>query len=318
MTRSGLTPPDPRSATMKAVLNVCTCFAISFHPLLLLGESGTGKSWLARQIHGMSSVRNGPWVETHAPELEALTASVLSGHEKGSFTGADRLHRGLLEEAANGSLFVDEIGAASRPLQKFLLTKVERTEIRRLGASRNIPVSVRFIFATNEPLEERIARRKFRADFFHRIKVLTVTLPPLRERREDIPDLAHYFLQSEAHDHGMPAPEIMTEAMDRLVHARWPGNLRELRMTMVRTLLLTRGQSVIRADDVELDTMPISLTSPARADLTFENVRRALTRSGGNRRRAAESLGYSERQLYRVISRMPDGTNPGQEAHEPA
>lgn len=318
MSLPALTPPEPRSAAMKAVLRRCVCFAISCYPILLLGESGTGKSWLARQIHGMSHVRNGPWVETHAPRLEELATSLLEGHARGAFTGAVQTHAGLIEDAAGGTLFVDEIGTASSRLQELLVTLVEATAFRPLGARRDVPATARFIFATNEPLARRISEETFREDFYQRISAYKVTLPPLRERREDIPALAEYFLEKESRIHERPTPALSSGAMERLVHAEWRGNLRELRMTLVRSLLLSDGRHSLEPDDLDFDPLPPRPAVTPRTPLTFANVRRALAQSGGNRRAAARSLGCSERQLYRIISSMSDETEPDEPIQESA
>ena len=318
MSLPDLTPPEPRSAAMKAVLQLCACFAMSCYPFLLLGESGTGKSWLARQIHDMSHVRNGPWVETHTPRLEELGTSLLQGHARGAFTGAVQTHHGLIEDAAGGTLFVDEIGTASSRLQELLVTLVEAAAFRPLGARRDVPATARFIFATNEPLAQRVSEESFREDFYHRISAFKVTLPPLRERREDIPALSEYFLAIESRKHERPTPTLSRGAMERLVDAEWRGNLRELRMTLVRSLLLSVGRHTLEADNLDFDPLPPRPAVTSRTPLTFANVRRALAVSGGNRRAAARSLGCSERQLYRVISSMSDETEPDEPISESA
>lgn len=279
----------------------CECFADSLHPILLLGERGTGKTSLARQIHALSPWRNGPFRSEPVPELEELTGSALRGHTADAYTGAKSYVPSVFEEAQDGTLFLDEIGVASQTLQRALLTVVEDKEFSPLGGRRKIRVRTRLIFATNEPLDVRVRQGHFRADLRDRISLLRLYLPPLRERTDEIPTLARLFLERAARKDHLTAPALSDGALALLAQHRWDGNLRELNAVLIRTLLQIRGQPTLEAEDLDFDESDAE-GRPIRKRLTKAVLDRALELSDGCRAKAAGRLGYSVRHTQRISS----------------
>uniref|UniRef100_A0A832I5G6 Sigma-54-dependent Fis family transcriptional regulator n=1 Tax=Eiseniibacteriota bacterium TaxID=2212470 RepID=A0A832I5G6_UNCEI len=273
--------------------------------VLIRGESGTGKELLARSIHDLGRRAEAAFVAVNCAALpETLLESELFGHERGAFTGAVALHRGRIERAAGGTLFLDEVGDLPLPVQVKLLRFLQEREFSRLGGETVLRADVRVIAATHRALEERIAAGTFREDLYYRLNVVTLELPPLRERREDIPELVEHFLQRHARRHGLPLRRPTREAMDALVKHDFPGNVRELENALEQALVLAAG------DEITLDDLPPGVRGAARAGAhapaeggelaaVLDAVERrvvleALARCGGNQSAAARALGITE------------------------
>ena len=216
--------------------------------ILIRGESGTGKEAIAHAIHVLSPRRDGPFVKLNCAALpETLLESELFGHEKGSFTGATQERKGRFEQAHGGTLFLDEIGDISPGFQAKLLRVLQEREFERVGGNRTIKVNVRMVTATNRNLEEMVAKGEFRADLYFRINVVSIFLPPLRDRRDDIPPLLEHFLDKFNQENKRKIA-ISEEAMDSIVHCGWPGNVRELENCVERMATMTKGNLIRRAD----------------------------------------------------------------------
>lgn len=295
------------SPVMRALHQRCERIARSSYPVLLVGESGTGKTWLAREIHRLSRVKSGPWEECSIPHFGNLALDQLVGHYKGAYTGATDRYRGRIEQAMDGTLFLDEVGLASAEVQAVLLTLVDAQTIRPLGGERDLPVRVRVVAATNEPLAERMRDGSFREDLYYRLGVLPLTLPPLRERRAEIPRLARFFLETEAAKERLPLPSLSSQAVELLRQAPWHGNLRELRSVMIRALIHAGEHGVIEAGDLEFD-QDIAAEQTGREKFPRETIQLALDRFGQNKSRAAAELGCSRKTVQRALTkvRTPD------------
>jgi len=216
--------------------------------IMLRGESGTGKELIARAIHFASRRKDGPFIKVNCAALsDSLIESELFGHEKGSFTGALRDHKGRFEQADGGTLFLDEIGDVSPSFQAKLLRVLQEREFERVGGTQTIRVDVRLICATNRDLEEMVSKAQFRADLYYRINVVAIFLPPLRERREDIPELVWHFLNKFNTANGRDLT-ISPEAMEVLKSCAWPGNVRELENCVERTALMARCSTIANLD----------------------------------------------------------------------
>jgi two-component system NtrC family response regulator len=303
---------------MAEALSTVARAAPSEAPVLILGESGTGKELIARALHGASRRTRGPFVALHGASLApALVESELFGHERGAFTGADRLRRGRFEAADGGTLFLDEVGDLPPEVQVKLLRILQERRLERVGSSETIEVDVRIVAATHHDLPRRVRDGLFREDLYYRIAVVVVDLPPLRRRRADVPLLVEHFREkhgagsgrrSKAGGAGSEPPAFSREAMDLLVAYDYPGNVRELENVVHRALVLTRGPLVTTADlppavrgtpseggNGFLDeTVPL----PARVEaLERSAIARALAAAGGNQSGAAQDLGISERML---------------------
>lgn len=278
--------------------------------VLILGETGSGKGVLARTIHGLSPRVEGPFVNVTCSALtESLMESELFGHEKGAFTDARTMKRGLVEVADRGTLFLDEIAELSLGVQGKLLRFIEERTFRRVGGTRDLHVDARIIAATNRDLEADVAAGRFREDLFYRLSVLPIELPPLRHRTSDIPVLAAHFLETFGREFGKTVTEIAPDTMEALTRHTWPGNIRELRNVVERSVLLSEGRALTR------DTLPPDLTKggdaePARGalpelgpdGLDLEEMERALLREAlrrteGNRTEAGRLLGLSRHQI---------------------
>jgi DNA-binding NtrC family response regulator len=244
-----------KSSAMQAVMAKMDRVAASETRVCILGETGTGKELVAHTLHSKSPRRNGPFVTLNCAAVPAeLIESELFGHEKGSFTGATARHLGKFEQATGGTLFLDEIGDMPAIMQAKLLRVLEQREVERIGGDRTIEVDVRVVVATHRNLEELVRRGEFRQDLYHRIVVFPISLPPLRERREDIPLLVDFFAQSIAEQNEWPLREICADAYSELERYPWPGNVRELRNVVERLLLLADGR---------LDRATVRLALPA-------------------------------------------------------
>ncbi|MCM2254117.1 MAG: sigma-54 dependent transcriptional regulator [Vicinamibacteria bacterium] len=298
-----------QNSRMAEAISVAARAAQSKATVLVRGESGTGKELLARAIHYASPRAKGPLVAVNVGALpETLLESELFGHEKGAFTGADRERRGRFELADGGTLFLDEIGDLPKGTQVKLLRAVQEQSFERLGGSRTLKVDVRLVAATHRDLEKMIAAGDFREDLYYRLNVVSIELPPLRERREDIPALLDVFLRRFAADAGEPPKTISREALDLLLKHGWPGNVRELENVVQRAVVLAREPLITAADlplplhglhaeeSADGDTLPARLAS-----LEKRLIADALRAADGVQVRAAKALGISERHLrYRL------------------
>jgi DNA-binding NtrC family response regulator len=281
--------------------------------VLIEGESGTGKGAIAQALHRLSRRAAGPFINVTCAALpETLMESELFGHEKGAFTDAHTAKRGLVELADGGTLFLDEIGELTPGVQAKLLRFIEEKAFRRLGGTRDLSVNARIMTATNRDLAAEAAAGRFREDLYYRLRVVPISLPPLRERREDIPLLAKHFAAHFAREFGKRIRAVAPEALDLLGAYAWPGNVRELRNVMERAVLLADGEQVTARE------LPPEVTRPAPADRagggaataegTLEAVERrllveALEKTGGNQSRAARLLGISRHQLRTRMQR---------------
>ncbi|MGK2856884.1 MAG: sigma-54-dependent transcriptional regulator [Thermoanaerobaculia bacterium] len=290
-------------AKMLALLDLVDRAAGRDVPVLVTGESGTGKELVARRIHRRSSRSSQPFVAVNCASLpESLAESELFGHEKGSFTGADRLRRGRFEEAHRGVLFLDEVGELPLSMQPKLLRVLEEGRVRRVGGSQDVAVDVRIVAATNRQLEQQIEKGLFRPDLYYRLNVVSVVIPPLRERRGDVLPIATRLLERIAERHGVASPSLSKRAEEALVANDWPGNVRELRNVLERAVVV-RGAGEIEPGDLAL---PGDSTSESNLQERYERdaVIEALRRTGGNREAAARMLGVSVRTLYYRLRRL--------------
>ena len=308
-----------RSPAMLEVYKLVARVAVSMSTVLVVGESGTGKELVARAISSHSSRASGPFVAVNCTALtESLLESELFGHTKGAFTGAEKNKRGLFEEAQGGTLFLDEIGDINPKMQAQLLRVLQEGEIRRVGGSEPIRVDVRVVAATNRDLEEEVQRGRFREDLYFRINVVTIRLPPLRERPEDIPLLVDHFLSKYAQREGRAEVGVADEAMELLRRYSWPGNVRELENVVERALALSKSGIILPSDlpaEVRGDDSRTGLLGgpslisdrPTLAELEQRYVNLILQQEGGNKKRAAEILGIDRRTLYRTLERGQSG-----------
>lgn len=275
-------------------------------PVLLLGETGVGKDVLARFIHRSSPRARAPFVALNCAALgETLAESELFGHEKGAFTGAHRARPGLFEAADGGTVFLDEIGELPLATQAKLLRTLESSEVKRLGSVKPVRVDVRLVSATNRDLQRDAAQGRFRQDLYFRVNGIALRIPPLRERRGEIPELARRFLAAASAQAGLPLPPVISEAaMRALASYPWPGNVRELRYVMERTLV-TAGSGTVQPEHLPPELAQGDAGAGVRAtpaeSTTRERVIEALEACEGNQTRAAERLGVSRRTL---INRM--------------
>jgi transcriptional regulator with PAS, ATPase and Fis domain len=277
--------------------------------VLIYGESGVGKELIARSIHFNSARRDKPFVALNCAAMPAnLIESELFGHEKGSFTGAHARVRGKFEIAHKGTLFLDEIGDMDPSTQAKLLRVLEQREFMRLGGDRSIQVDVRVIAATNTDLDAMVADGRFRRDLYYRFKVVTITVPPLRERRQDIPHLVSTFLDELSRENAVIRKAITPEALDALERHQWPGNVRELKNVLESVLVAVPGE-VIRPEDLPMSIRqstssqaPMELLPGTKLEeMERELIRRTLEHTGGNRTHSASLLGIGVRTLQRKI-----------------
>ncbi len=307
---------------MRAVLEMLVKIAPTDSAILIQGESGTGKELVANAIHQRSRRRDGPFVIINCGALqETVLESELFGHEKGAFTGAVAAKPGLFELADGGTLFLDEIGEVSPAMQVRLLRVIETGRFFRVGGVRERIVDVRILSATNKDLRKVVEAGTFRQDLFYRVAMITVSLPPIRDRRGDIPLLVQHILEQQA---ALGRKTVSPEALDLLTAYPWPGNVRELQHVILRALILAPTDR-IGPEDLPLDLRvrpgllaPAAPALPAGPlttlqELERQHIVRVLTEVKGHRGRAAEILGIDPKTLYRKIRayRIPDPRQPG-------
>ncbi|GJL53435.1 MAG: acetoacetate metabolism regulatory protein AtoC [Nitrospirales bacterium] len=307
----GASPP------MKEALAVARQVAPSPETVLLLGETGTGKDILARSIHRWSAQRNGPFMAVNCSAFpETLLENELFGHEKGAFTGATEKREGKIEAADGGTVFLDEIGDMPYQLQGRLLRLLQDQEFHRVGGTKSIKVNVRFIAATNKDLQKGIANGTFREDLFFRLNILPITLPPLRERMADLPELANYFISRHCRHTKKLDMTVTACALEAMMHYHWPGNIRELESVVARAVILSSG-GTITADDLRLQHhKPRDQEPPSKDETPVLSFRKsmechsrflltnALTQTGWNQTKAAESLQIHRSYLVRMVKRL--------------
>jgi len=298
-----------RSRPMQQVFALLERAADSSIPVLIEGESGTGKELVAKALHFSGPRKGEPFVSQNVSAIpESLLESELFGHTRGAFTGADRDRKGLFELAHRGSLFLDEIGDLPLLMQPKLLRVLQESELRPLGGRRSLTVDVRVISATNRSLRELVREGRFREDLFYRLNVLRVVMPPLRERREDIPLLIEHFLRLMAKSRGGVRMAVDDAVMGLFVRYDWPGNVRELENILSRLSVACRGNRITRPDlesdpDLGRSFGPLLEPPPVDSlrDLEGQQIRRALDKTAGNREQAARLLGISRATIFRKI-----------------
>lgn len=319
-----------RSPSMEQVLRLTECASKVNATVLIVGESGTGKDVVANTIHNCSARRSGPFVAINCAAIpETLVEAELFGYEKGAFTGASGSRVGRFQAAEGGSLFIDEIGDLPATLQAKLLRVLETRVVTPLGGHREIPVDMRIIAATNRNLPDMVANNLFREDLFYRLNVIAISLPPLRERFEDLESLAYHFLERVNARNGTAVNTIAPSALELLRKYHWPGNLRELLNVIERGVVLCSG-NVLRCEDFphylaangKIGLMPLggmferpgggrTDDFPTLENLESEAIASALVRFANNRTKAASSLGISVRTLQRKIAARIQQIQPG-------
>ena len=305
-----------QSAAMEQVLNLAARVANSNATVLITGETGTGKELIARAIHFAGPRKEKPFIPVNCAALpENLLESELFGHEKGAFTGADRQRKGRFELADGGTLFIDEVGEIPPPVQIKLLRVLQERAFERLGGTETLRVDVRVVAATHRDLDEMIRDGRFREDLYYRLNIISIRIPPLRQRREDIPPMVDAFVQRFSQENGKPITGVSREAMDLLMKYDYPGNVRELENIIQQAVVLTRSD-IITSDD-----LPPRVREPKRDEdaapefdhgtftervEAFEKslIRQALQQAGGVQTRAAELLGISERHLRYKLKKL--------------
>jgi len=316
--REEISPLVGSSPPMLEVYKLIARVSAGKSTVLLEGESGTGKELVARAIHSNSPRRDRPFVPINCASLsDTLLESELFGHERGAFTGAFSVKQGLFESAHDGTIFLDEIGDIDSALQVKFLRVIQEQEVRRVGGTASLKVDVRVIAATNHDLAALVKEGRFRDDLFYRLNVVRIVLPPLRERREDIPMLAQHFLQKFAAANAQPIRGFIPDTMTLLERYHWPGNVRELENVIERAVSLAHGPLVLPEDlpetirtagggplddkvgkASERDDTLVTLNEMAKRHLV-----RVLEETGGNKVRAAKILGIDRRTLYRMAER---------------
>jgi two-component system, NtrC family, response regulator PilR len=308
------------SGSMKRVFDLIRSIAPTSSTVLVNGESGTGKELVAKAIHALSPRRDAAFVSVNCAALpENLLESELFGHMKGAFTDAHQTKKGLFETAHRGTLMLDEVGEMPVSMQVKLLRALQEKRVRRVGATEEVEVDVRVIAATNRPLETMVRERRFREDLFYRLNVIPINVPPLRDRRDDIPLLAEHFLRAFAREMGKDVTGFAPDALDRLVAYGWPGNVRELENVVERAVAL-ESTDLIRVEQLP-DTMfgggaggadepdlreGFSLDAHL-SSVEVELLRRALDQAGGDRGLAARLLGITPRSLRYLLSKHQMG-----------
>jgi two-component system NtrC family response regulator len=309
--RYGLHQIVGKSKGIRNVLALVDKAAPSKSNVLISGESGTGKELVARAIHFASPRKGGPFISVNCMALNpGVLESELFGHEKGSFTGAVAMRRGRFELANNGTLFLDEIGELSHDMQVKLLRVLQEHRFERVGGAEEIEVDIRVVTATNKDLQQEVEKGNFREDLYYRLNVVHVLLPPLRERREDIPLLLAHFVDKIAAENNLPRKSISPEALDYLSGYEWPGNIRQLENIAERCMVMVSGETItvgdlppeVKDDESQLknalDMLPVELNLADTLDrLEAALIRRALARADFVQTKAADLLGISKSLL---------------------
>ena len=294
------------SRQMVAIYNKVARVAAIDAPVLIYGATGSGKELVARAIHEHSPRASAPFVVINCGALtETLLESELFGHEKGAFTGAVGSRKGLFEGAAGGTVLLDEISETSLGFQVKLLRVIQEHEIRRVGSNDIVAVNMRTVAATNRDLREMVGKDQFREDLFHRLNVFTISIPPLRDRSEDIPALASYYLKQFGDRYGSSA-RLLPEAVEAMRRHEWPGNVRELKNVLERAFAFC-DNGVIGPDDLELigpDDGGTEAESGSLEAMERDHIIRILRETGGNKKKAAEILGIERRTLYNKAKRL--------------
>jgi len=298
-----------RSPVMAQIMETIKTVAPTDANILILGENGTGKELAAWALHSESFRRQSSFVHVDLGSIpETLFEAELFGHTRGAFTDAREERAGRFEAASGGTLFLDEIGNLTMPLQAKILTAIQKREVVRIGSNHPIPVNVRLISATNMPLYEMADSFEFRQDLLYRINTVEIILPPLRERREDIPLLADYYLKLFSEQYSRQGIKLKEDALEKLIAYHWPGNIRELAHTIERAVILCKSGN-LTPDDFVLRTKP----SPAKLidgpvirveDYEKKAINNAMTKYNGNLTKAAEEIGIARSTLYRKIARL--------------
>jgi DNA-binding NtrC family response regulator len=288
------------SEIMNSLMNTINKVAQTDASVLLLGENGTGKELIAREIHKQSNRKNNIFVGVDVAALsESLFESEMFGHIKGAFTDAKEDRAGRFENAHEGTLFLDEIGNLPLSLQPKLLQAIQNREVIRVGSSRPVPVDIRLISATNKPVIQMVTDGTFREDLYYRLNTITIEIPPLRERQEDIPGLAEFFLKEYSRKYNKPGLKLTGKAIDKLIRYPWPGNVRELKHTMEKTVILSE-QSRIEPENLYLYINPKMQyrDSYRLSDVEKKTIIEVLEKCGGNYSEAARILDISRTTLY--------------------
>ena len=302
-----------QSPSMLQMFDIIRQVAPSRASVLITGETGTGKELVAHAVHNLSPRKGGPFVAVHAAALPStLLESELFGHEKGAFTGAVERRAGRFEMADGGTIFLDEVGELEPAMQVKLLRVLEERKFERVGGNKTIEVDVRLVAATNRDLKKMVGEGKFRDDLFYRLSVVTVNLPPLRERRDDVPLLVAAFNRQYSEENNVQVREITQDAVNLLMAYDWPGNVRELRNAVEQMVVLARSDRLTVRDIPAAirsgaDLTKISVVRPGMT-MTVEEAERqlivqALKETGGNRTKAADKIGMSRRTLHRKLKR---------------
>jgi DNA-binding NtrC family response regulator len=297
------------SPAMQQVFETVRQVAPSRATVLITGETGTGKELIAKAIHNFSPRKNAAFIAVHAAALPtSLLESELFGHEKGAFTGAVERRIGRFELADGGTLFLDEVGELEAQMQVKLLRVLEERAFERVGGAKTLQVDVRLVAATNKQLKKLVSEGKFRDDLFYRLSVVTVDLPPLRERRDDVPLLVKAFLNEFSRENGKQVRELTPEALNVLLAYDWPGNVRELRNAIEQMVVLARAERLTVRDVPATIRGGADLTriNVVRTGMTVEDAERqlivqALKELDGNRTKAAQKIGISRRTLHRKL-----------------
>jgi len=301
------------SAALGKVDELIEAVAPTDMTVLICGESGVGKELVAHELHDRSERAKNNFMALDCCTIqESLFESELFGHERGAFTGADKKKIGLIEAAENGTLFLDEIGEIGPAIQAKLLRVLESGQYRRVGGTNDLTANVRIVAATNRDLDKMVNEDEFRSDLFFRLNAFMIPTPPLRERREDIPELVQHFIAN--HDFSRRvAKRVTATAMRQLVAYDWPGNVRELKNVVERAIILSRGQAEIRPDHLAFYEVPgeqagfgmhLNFESePSLEDVEKRYLQKLLEKYSGHRGRVAEVMGVSERNIYRLIQK---------------
>jgi DNA-binding NtrC family response regulator len=293
------------SPQIKKILEMIDTVAKTDATVMIRGESGTGKELVAQAIHGKSSRRYFPIISINCGAFpEGLLESELFGHEKGAFTGAQYKRKGKLEMANGGTVFFDEIGNITMKMQMDLLRVIETKQFTPLGSNKEVNVDFRIIAATNTDLEKKVAEKEFREDLYYRLNVFSIQIPPLRERTQDIPLIAHYFLEKYARSMNKDVTDISPEAMKMLIEYNWPGNIRELRNTIERALVVVGKKDRIEPDDLNL-LFVWKANPPGNSleEVEKAHIQRILEQSDWNISRSAETLKIDRVTLYNKIKK---------------